>query len=231
MDILHSICSARACTVPSYVGFHWERIRFCYPVLFSSVEQINHRSRSAGGVGYSWISCDATWLTYITAAEAEQTTRCGPAFQRNSWMWSAVNLWHAFSKRWPRHGGACRWCHTVTHDMDMLTRVCPRLHGSSSSGSRAGQTSRSIARDKTREREGSPGIACSVQVQPTWRRSMWRARSWEPRMLWGGSLHLAFMPPLLPWRRISVPALFGPLSSLDSSVHSIASIFTKAILL
>lgn len=206
--------------VPSYVGFHWERIRFCYPVLFSSVEQINHRSRSAGGVGYSWISCDATWLTYITAAEAEQTTRCGPAFQRNSWMWSAVNLWHAFSKRWPRHGGACRWCHTVTHDMDMLTRAFA-LDCTVVAAVVVEPVKRADRSHETRqEREGSPGIACSVQVQPTWRRSMWRARSWEPRMLWGGSLHLAFMPPLLPWRRISVLALFGPLSSLDSSVHS-----------
>ena len=38
----------------------------------------------------------------------------------------------------------------------------------------------------------------------TWTRSMWRARSWGPRMLWGGSLSLAFMPLLLPWRRINV---------------------------
>jgi len=41
----------------------------------------------------------------------------------------------------------------VSH-MDMLIRVCPRLHGS-----RAGQTSRSIAQDRQQE-EGSSGIAC-----------------------------------------------------------------------
>jgi hypothetical protein len=147
--------------VPSYVGFHRERIRFCYPVLFSSVEQINHRSRSAGGVGYSWISCDATWLTYITAAEAEQTTRCGPAFQRNSWMWSAVNLWHAFSNvglGTEEHADGVTQSHMTWTCLPAFALDCTVV-----AAVVVEPVKRADRSHETRqEREGSPGIACCV---------------------------------------------------------------------
>lgn len=144
----------------------------------------------------------------------QQTTRCRPAFRRDSWMWYVVNLWYTLA----------RSTQMVSH-MDMLIRVCPRLHGS-----RAGQTSRSIAQDRQQE-EGSSGIACLCTSDVE--ESMWRARSWEPRMLWGGSLHLAFMPLLLPWRRSNQRArlsLFRPVRRpLDSSVHIHQNLARSAI--
>ena len=79
--------------------------------------------------------------------------------------------------------------------MDMLIRICPSLHGRA----RRSNKERSISTWQGRRRAQESHAPC-----PTWTRSMWRARSWGPRMLWGGSLYLAFMPLLLPWRRINV---------------------------